>query len=269
MTRLDRRALFSSGAAAALLAASGVSLDAAPRPGGRLRIALPRSDDALATLARGAAFDNLTEIAPNGALKGELATAWRAEAQGRIWNIDLRDDVMFHDGTAMRATDVAASLGDTLGSALSVEASGPTRVRIEMMESRPDLPFILASPALAIIGPDGLGTGCYRTERMVSERHYLGQKVADHYKTRHAGWADTVEAVVIPDAVVRAEALRDGYVDIAVIPRADVLYGQPDLAFHPSMDNMALAMRKTVGRPRDIGAGPLDDGRLAERWWLT
>ena len=36
MTRLDRRALFTSGAAAALLTASGVSLDAAPRAGGRL-----------------------------------------------------------------------------------------------------------------------------------------------------------------------------------------------------------------------------------------
>ncbi|PJE34773.1 peptide ABC transporter substrate-binding protein, partial [Pseudooceanicola lipolyticus] len=36
MTRIDRRALFASGAAAALLAASGLSANAAPRLGGTL-----------------------------------------------------------------------------------------------------------------------------------------------------------------------------------------------------------------------------------------
>ena len=41
MTRLDRRALFASGAAAALLAATGVS--ASPKRGGRLRAALSRA----------------------------------------------------------------------------------------------------------------------------------------------------------------------------------------------------------------------------------
>ena len=37
---MDRRALFSSAAAAALLAATGVSAAGAPKSGGRLRIAL-------------------------------------------------------------------------------------------------------------------------------------------------------------------------------------------------------------------------------------
>ena len=40
MNRIDRRLLFTSGAAAALLAATGVSAQAAPRRGGRLRAAL-------------------------------------------------------------------------------------------------------------------------------------------------------------------------------------------------------------------------------------
>lgn len=268
MTRLDRRALFSSGAAAALLAATGVSLDAAPRQGGRLRIALPRGDGHLAALARGAAFDNLTEIAPNGALKGELATAWRAESQGRVWFIDLRDNVTFHDGSALRPADVAASLGETLEHARRIDQTGPAELRIELATARPDLPFRLASPMHVIARADGVGTGSYRTERLVDDRQYLGQRVVDHYKAGHAGWVDTVEAVVIPDAAVRAEALRDGYVDIAAIPRAEALRGLPDLVFHPSSEDMALAMRKTVGRPRAIGAGLLDDGRLAERWWL-
>ncbi|MDU9004274.1 ABC transporter substrate-binding protein [Sedimentitalea todarodis] len=269
MTRLDRRALFSSGAAAALLAATGVSLEASPRQGGRLRIALPRSDDNLARLAHGAAFDTLTEIAPNGGLKGELATGWRAEALGRIWVIDLREGVTFHDGTTMRATDVVESLTGTLDLARRIEATGEMQVQIELAEARPDLPFVLAAPDLAIARSGQVGTGCYRTERLVPDRQYLGRKVQDHYKFGRAGWVDTVEAVVIPDATVRAEALRDGFVDIAAVPGGETLRGYADLVFYPSSDNMALAMRKSVGRPREIGAGLLDDGRLAERWWLT
>ena len=41
MSRIDRRALFTSGAAAALMAATGSSLSAAPLRGGALRLAVP------------------------------------------------------------------------------------------------------------------------------------------------------------------------------------------------------------------------------------
>ena len=79
MTRIDRRALFASGAAAALLAATGASLADTPKAGGTLRLAVPR-DDSLEQLARGAVFDTLTEIAPDGTLRGELATGWHTDA---------------------------------------------------------------------------------------------------------------------------------------------------------------------------------------------
>ena len=280
MTRIDRRALFSSGAAAALLAASGVSLAAAPQPGGRLRLAVPRDDDSLARLVRGAGFDTLTEIAPNGVLQGELATAWAADADARVWQIQLRKGVTFHDGRPLRGQDVVASLrahdvSGRLGIA-AVEAVGPLRLRLELRRGNPDLPIHLAEPGLVICA-DGrvdlplaqaIGTGCYRTERLQDDRRYLGKKVADHYKAGRAGWADSVEVVVIPDAAVRAEALRDGFVDVAVLPQPDSLLEHKDLIFHPSASDMVLAAHGKVGVPPVIGSfGPLDDGRLAERWW--
>lgn len=66
MTRIDRRALFTSGAAAALLAATGAALADAPRSGGILRLAVPRDGDLMDHVARGAVFDTLTEIGPDG-----------------------------------------------------------------------------------------------------------------------------------------------------------------------------------------------------------
>ncbi len=271
MTRLDRRALFASGAAAALLAATGASLADTPKSGGVLRLAVPR-DDSLERVARGAVFDTLTEIAPDGTLRGELATGWQTDAGARTWTFDLRDDVVFHDGEPLTVQDVLATL-EGVGRA---EALAPGRVRLELTEPNPGLPFYLADSRF-VITRDGQsvtplkaanGTGCYRVERAEDNRHFLGRRVPGHYKDGQAGWADTFEIIVIPDAAVRAEALQDGYVDIAALPLPDTLRERRSFRFHPSQSDMALAVAAPVGMPRHIGAqGPLDDGRIAERWW--
>ena len=74
---------------------------------------------------------------------------------------------------------------------------------------------------------------------------------------------------MIPDPAVRAEALRDGYVDVAALPLPDGLRNSARFRYHPSEDDMALATAVSVGLPRQIGSrGPLDDGRIAERWWV-
>ncbi len=280
MTRLDRRALFTSGAAAALLTATGVSLAAAPRPGGRLRLAVAREDGSLARVARAAVFDTLTEIAPDGALRGELASRWQSDAQAREWLFDLRDGVKFHDGTALNARDVAASIathkGFVSGDVKAVEATGQLQVRLELERSNPDLPYLLANPDL-IIAPGGqidlplsaaIGTGLYRVGSVQEGRHFLGHRVDAHYKDGNAGWVESVEIIVIPRADVRAEALRDGFVDVAALPLPDGLLGHGEFQYYPSAKDMALAAHNGVGVPRRIGSqSALDDGRIVERWW--
>ncbi|MCG7521732.1 ABC transporter substrate-binding protein [Ruegeria sp. Ofav3-42] len=272
MTRIDRRALFASGAAAALLAATGASLADTPKVGGSLRLAVPR-DDSLEQVARGAVFDTLTEIAPDGTLRGELATGWQTDAKARVWTFDLRENALFHDGAPLDVLDVMTVLGD-VG---RVEALADNRVRLELVEANPGLPFLLADSRF-VITRDGQGvtplqhangTGCYRVERAEDDRHFLGRRIAGHYKDGSAGWAETLEIIVIPDARVRAEALREGYVDIAALPQGQELSSQRGLRFFPSETDMALAVAGHVGMPRQVGTNrPLDDGRIAERWWL-
>jgi peptide/nickel transport system substrate-binding protein len=94
---MDRRALFSSAAAAALLAATGVSAAGAPQRGGRLRMALSgaaRSDSwtsgegLFMQIARqGLVFDTLTEVAADGTLRPELATGWLASEDALVWTL--------------------------------------------------------------------------------------------------------------------------------------------------------------------------------------
>ncbi|EEE37575.1 peptide/opine/nickel uptake family ABC transporter, periplasmic substrate-binding protein [Rhodobacteraceae bacterium KLH11] len=273
MTRIDRRALFASGAAAALLAATGASLADTPKQGGTLRLAVPR-DNSLEQVARGAVFDALTEIAPDGTLRGELATGWQTDADARVWSFDLRDDAVFHDGVPMNVDDVIAVLAE-VGRA---EVLAPDRLQLELAEANPGLPFLLADSRFVITrqGADvtplhmANGTGCYRVERAEDGRHFLGRRVEGHYKNGRAGWVDTFEVIVIPDATVRAEALRGGFVDIAAFPDPSGLRGGRGLRFHPSEAEMALAITASVGLPRQIANGPaLDAGRIAERWWMA
>jgi len=281
MTRIDRRALFTSGAAAALLTATGVSLQAAPRSGGRLRLAVARENNALMHVVRGAVFETLTEIASDGVLRQELAVGWQGDKNAREWVFDLRDGVEFHDGKALEARDVAASIQahghDLLPGVKSVAAIGRLRVRLELTHGNPDLPYLLASPAL-FIAPGGqvdrplakaVGTGLYRVSQLQEKRHFLGHRIPSHHKDGLAGWAESIEVIVIPRADIRAEALRDGYVDVASLPLPDGLLGRGDFQLFPSAQKMVLAAHRGVGVPKVIGAqSPLDDGRIGERWWM-
>ena len=278
MARIDRRALFASGAAAALLAATGSSLAASPRRGGTLRLAVPRDGDMLEQVARGAIFDTLTEVAPDGVLRGELATSWHSSSDARAWTFDLRSGVRFHDGAELTAQDMVESL-DVLGHSglvVSIQAVSELQVRLELADSNPDLPFHLANPEF-VIAPNGqtdvplaeaIGTGFYRVERAQEGRHFRAARLADHYKDGQAGWVDQIEVIVIPDESVRSEALRDGYVDVAALPNPKGLNKRGGFQFYPSASEMALAARKDVGLPRVVGTrAVLDDGRMAERWW--
>lgn len=261
MRRLDRRALFASGAAAALLAASGLSAEGLPRRGGRLRVAAADGEGVQA-VARGAVFETLTEVAPDGLLRGELATAWQGSSDAARWHIELRDGAVFHDGRAFTAQDaIATLLSPQSPVAKDIAEARPVKggIEIVLVAGDPHFPYRLSDPALSV-GPAGrmpeamedwVGTGLYRVVTARDGRQYLGRRVDAHWKDGQAGWVDTVEVIAITDDTVREEALRDGFVDVA--EAAD-----------------ALTAGDHVGQPRVVSdRARLDDGRIAERWWIA
>lgn len=282
MTRsiMDRRALFATGAAAALLAATGVSAASIPQRGGRLRMALSgaqRSDSwtngdglFMQVARQGVVFDTLTEVAADGTLRGELATDWRGSADGRTWVFDLRDDVTFHDGRPMTSKDVVASL--VLNG--TVQAIGAHQVSILLDQPAMDLPFTLSAPD-QIIRPHhapqgGIGTGLYHLKRFTPGQQLLAERVADHYKGSSAGWFDAVELVSIPAEPVRAQALAEYLVEAADMSDPNALKGFDDIALLPSSRGMTHAVSRGVAMPARTGQNqPLDNLRAAERWWFA
>lgn len=279
---LDRRALFTSGAAAALLAATGAGAAEPPRRGGRLRLALSgaardddwlRGDGLFMQLARqGLIYDTLTEVAGNGILKGELATGWQADEAARRWRFDLRPNVRFHDGSPLTARDAVASLAPLLPEA-EVAADSTLSLRVTLPAPNTGLPLLLSEPAFVIRpahAPEaGIGTGLYRLRRFSAGRQVLAERVAEHFKDGAAGWFDTVELVSIPAAEVRVQALAEGLVDAADLParprlreRGELVL-QSDAAGGLTALSPALRRQQTPGRQRS-----LDNLRAPERWWF-
>jgi peptide/nickel transport system substrate-binding protein len=270
--RLDRRALFASGVAAALLAAAGVRAGPLPQRGGKLRLALSgasRSDhwaqgDGLFMLVarQGLVYECLTEVAADGTLRGELATGWRSREGATVWTFDLRRGVTFHDGAPFTAADVVHSLAG-LG---EVKKLASDRVEIALGAPDPSLPFTLGR-AEHVIRPahaphSGVGTGLYRARHFAAGQQVLADRVDVHWKDGQAGWFDQVELVSIPSEPVRAQALIEYLVDGADIADASALAGLDDIAVWGGQ-----AVMRGVAMPNTLGRGIFDDLRAPQRWW--
>ncbi len=55
-------------------------------------------------------FEGLTRFAPDGSIRPGLAASWNVSENGATYTFTLRENVQFHDGTAMAADDVVFSL---------------------------------------------------------------------------------------------------------------------------------------------------------------
>ncbi|MEP5631339.1 MAG: ABC transporter substrate-binding protein [Tateyamaria sp.] len=257
MTRIDRRALFTSGATAALLAATGVS--AAPKRGGRLKAALsgPLFDQAVAATV----YENLTEIAADGTLRGELATDWVSDEAAQRWRFSLREGVTFHDGSAFAAPAV-------LGLPMDVQIVDEHTVEIVLDTPNPNLPYLLAHPGFEIRSATGAGSGLYQVQKLVEGRHFISTRVQGHWK-ENAGWFDSVEFVQFSADAIRSEALRDGLVDVADISVLDPYADPRDFQTLPGGAGTTHIAATTVSVPHIVGkTWPLDNLRMAERWWM-
>lgn len=279
---MDRRALFSSAAAAALLAATGVSASGLPQRGGRLRMALSgasrtdtwlRGDGLFMQVARqGVVFDTLTEVAADGTLRGELAVAWTSSDDARKWIFDLRPGVAFHDGMPFTAADVVASAaGFEEG---EVWAIGTHQVAFTLTTPDPGLPMRLAQPEFYIRSahaPDsGIGTGLYKVKHFTPGQRLLTERVSDHYKGDTAGWFDEVELTSIPFEAVRGEALAEFMVDAVDLNDVGLLSDLPEITFLPDRRQPTQAVSAEIAQPVHISyARPLDNLRAAERWWFA
>lgn len=176
-----------------------------------------------------------------------LAVSWRTSRDREIWSFRLRGRVRFQDGTPLNSSAVLANVERwrtlpagraLLPGLLAGDAPRPDLVRLIFAQPVPDLPNLLASPALGIVSAvalsphNGRGARLARPERSGTGPFEFRGRTADRaIVARNVGWwgtrlklgpaLDQVEFVVARSPSGRARLLDAGDVQVAdSLPRA-------------------------------------------------
>ncbi len=233
----------------------------------------PYSDDA-ALLGRLGAAEPLVALGDNGAPQPLLATEWQ-QGDGDTWELTLREDVTFHDGTAMTAEHVVTALEHAVaaspvpralsGIELSAEPTGEHTLRVHTGDPDPILPQRLSAPELAILAPEGYsddptipdptgaGTGPYELTEASGNAATL-EANGDYWNG--APGANGIDVTFVEDAASRVGALRTG--------EADVVDAVPvsELANIGEQTVLEVPLPRTVGVFLNNDTGPFTDPRL-------
>ncbi len=288
MTKVSRRGLLKTGAAASVLAATGVQVAAAPSRGGTLRLGLAgantsdswdsrtHSDSYMIMAGHGAVFDTLTEVAANGELVGELAESWEASPDAVTWTFKLRQGVTFHDGKAFGADDVIASLGmhteegaksaakPIVSAITEMKKLGEHEVQMTLKAGNADFPFLLSDYHLCMFPAgnieasiaQGIGTGMYKVESFDPGVRTTLSRVDGHYKDGRAGWFDSIEIIAINDSSARMNALMTGQVD--AVNRVD-FKTEPLMKANPAVNIFEVTGNQHFTFPMLTNVAPFDN----------
>lgn len=105
-------------------------------------LAITRTDNDLTALV----YSGLMRIDPTGDLAPDLAESVTVSEDGLVYNVVLRDDIVFHDDTPIRARDVAFTIELIQDPELKSPLRGNwTGVTVEVINDR-ELNFVLEAP---------------------------------------------------------------------------------------------------------------------------
>ena len=245
--KIDRREFMTGALAVGLSVAAANSFvkdvkAATPKMGGNFRQGLTGGatsdvldpaqtlDSYMINVSSGQLRNNLTEIAPDGSLLGELAESWEASGDAITWTFKLRQGVEFHNGKSLDANDVVATFNhhrgeDTKSAAKGivepiedVRADGSDTVVFQLKGGNADFPFLVSDYHLTICPAkddgtmdweSGVGTGGYVLESFEAGVNTIVKRNPNYWKEGRA-FFDSIENLFIADAAARTNAVKTG-----------------------------------------------------------
>jgi len=191
------------------------------------------------TVRVAAIFDPMIRPAPNHKREDGLVVGWKPNADATVWELKLRPDVTWHDGSPLTAEDLIFTLR-TFGAKGSFGANAvafvelndlkkldPLTVRVPLKRPIADLGayFIYVNSTWVI--KDGttdfqkpVGTGPYKVKSFVPGQRMVAEANRDYWDSPKP-YPDQFELVSIDDPTARLNALTSGQIDIAAgIPYA-------------------------------------------------
>ena len=224
---------------------SATALSASPVLAKDLRIALQSDADVLdpdqsrtfvGRIVYASMCDKLVDITPELEIIPQLATAWSTSDDGLSITMQLREGVVFHDGTPFNAEAVAANIERSqtmdesrrkseLESISSTEVTGEYEIKLNLAGPDATLLAQLADRAGMMVSPEaaaeagadfGLNPVCSGafsfTERVAQDKIVL-TRFPDYWNA-DAIHFDSVTFLPIPDTTVRLANLQSGDIDM-------------------------------------------------------
>lgn len=183
-------------------------------------------------------FDTLFKLDENFEAQPNLVEDW-SQPSPKEWDLKIKEGVMFHDGTEMKAEDVAYALERSKESAVvqhvleqveKVEVIDDYTVKVTTKE--PFAPFLnaLVHAGVSVFPKEyaesaddwknPIGSGPYKFVEWVSGDRVVLEKNENYYNEEEAGIAEKIIFRVIPEGTSRTIALETGEVDIVAILEA-------------------------------------------------
>ncbi|MBI4279708.1 MAG: ABC transporter substrate-binding protein [Armatimonadetes bacterium] len=194
-------------------------------------------------------FETLFTLDKDGNPLPHLVDRFTVSPDGRVYTLDLRRDVRFHNGRLMTSEDVVASIsrwgrvtaaGKTVFTSVrSVEAEGANRVIIRLTERYGPLLIALANPFRSIpaVMPaeivreagEGqvqrfIGSGPFQFTERIPDRHIRLTRFANYaarsdspngYGGRRVAYVDEIRIIPVPEQPTRVSGLETGLYDFA------------------------------------------------------
>ncbi|MBB4040701.1 peptide/nickel transport system substrate-binding protein [Microvirga flocculans] len=232
-------------------------------------------------VVNGNIYEGLTAIDKDLKIVPALAESWTVSADGKTYTFKLRANVKFHDGSAMEAEDVVASikrvqskdiaspLASRLSAVESASAVDPQTVELKLKEPSAALLSSLATiaivPSAMEANKDALqkapvGTGPFKFQEWQPNGFILLTK-NEAYWDKGLPKLSGLKFNIVPESATRQVGLSNG--QYALLPNIDAatalqLKGKPNVKLAETMDLAYMLIGMNVSKP------PFDNPKVRE-----
>lgn len=300
--RLSRRKLLRTGGGAVVAALTLPSLSFAqtPKRGGTLRVSnggdppdfdLHQAVTYLTQFIGAPCYSTLLRIDPANydKLLPDLAERYEVSPDGKIVTFNLREGVLFHNGSTMTADDVVYSLErirkppagivsvrkGMLGNVASIEARDARTVVITLTQPQADFPSLVSNPFNVIypkkvaepLDAQGqgmkrqiVGTGPFQLAQAIDGQIYELTRFEKYYG--RAAYLDKIQFFPIKGEIERGVALQGGRIDACFFfPNESVL---ANLRKIPTITELRRPTPTSINLIANVNLKPFDDIRVRE-----
>jgi len=233
-------------------------------------------------------YDSLLRTTKDGTgVEPGLATKWESTADGLTWTFTLRDGVKFSDGSAMKASDVKASLDlarngeksgwkDNYKAIKEITASDDKTVKITLSQPYAPLLSVLAMFSGGVLPADMAkatdakdydnaqawktkGTGAYYVEGWKKGDALVLKRNPNYWKSKPA--VDEVRIEYIPDDNTRMLKLQGGETDLVdFVPFSQIAA----LSAQPGVKAQTFTIQQTAFVILNNTKPPLNDVKVRQ-----